>query len=245
MNSDIRQATAEGAKEIEIRVGPVTFELLRIPPGEFQIGSPEDEAGHKPNEEPQRPIKISKAFYLGRYEVTQAQYQEIMGVNPSLFKGDSVAVDQVLYPQALEFCRKLSQRTGLTITLPTEAQWEYACRAGMTSRFYSGDKEEDLAKVAWYRDNSGEHPHPVGQKPPNAWGLYDMHGNVWEFCLDFIPSYDRVSDTDPVGRTQPDRGAMRGGGWMHPAEYCRSACKLISNDMFGGAGLRIALNPEP
>jgi formylglycine-generating enzyme required for sulfatase activity len=244
MSQDIQQQIAGAAEQLKLGVGSLSFELVRISPGEFEMGSPEDEEGHLANEEPQRPIKISKAFYLGRYQVTQAQYTAIMGRNPSLHQGDHFAVDQVIYSNALEFCRRLTATAGVRVTLPTEAQWEFACRAGTTTRFYSGNTLADLARVAWFLDNADGHVHTVGQKPPNAWGLYDMHGNVWELCADFIPSLDAVPETDPVGVIHEKRGAMRGGGWMHGAQYCRSACRLLSNDRFGGTGLRIAINPS-
>src|SRR5205823_843073 len=118
--------------------------------------------------------------------------------------------------EALAFCRELSRLTELPITLPTEAQWEYACRAGTKGPYYSGDTEEALRKVAWYRENSGETSHPVGQKEPNAWGLYDMLGNVWEPCIDDLPNYATIPDTDPIGKITTSHGIMRGGGWMHP-----------------------------
>jgi formylglycine-generating enzyme required for sulfatase activity len=130
----------------------------------------------------------------------------------------------------------------LEVRLPTEAQWEYACRAGTQTRYYSGQTEADLGRVGWYSENSEGRAHPVGQKEPNVWGLYDMHGNVWEYCADFIDDYTTMPLTDPVGRVTPSGGAMRGGGWMHGPEECRSATRMISDDMFGGAGLRIALN---
>lgn len=240
--AEIRQAIAAGAKQLEFKIGAVSFELVRIEPGEFDMGSPEHEVGHTATESPLRRIRISKAFYLGRYEITQAQYKTVTGANPSRFQGDTLAVDQVAYLQALEFCVRLSQLTGLTVTLPTEAQWEYAARAGTSSRFYSGDTQADLDKIAWYAGNAGGTVHPVGQKQPNAWGLYDMLGNVWELCIDLVPSYESMKPTDPMGEARGDYGAMRGGAWMNPAESCRSASRSMSNDMFGGAGIRIAIN---
>ena len=241
--AEIRQAIALSAKQLEFTVGGVSFELVRIDPGEFEMGSPEDETGHDANESPMRRIRISRAFYLARYEITQAQYRAVTGINPSNFRGDTLAVDQIIYQQALEFCARLSQLVGVTVTLPTEAQWEYACRAGTKTRFYSGSTQADLEKIAWYAGNAGGTVHPVGQKQPNAWGLYDMLGNVWELCLDFIDSYEEMADTDSIGEMYLGRGAMRGGGHLHGAEYSRAACRLMSNVRFGGAGIRIAINP--
>lgn len=240
---DMKRAIARRYKEIEFTVGPVSYKLIRIPPGKFDIGSSPTEEGHQPHEGPIRRITISKPFYLGQYEITQAQYKGVMGVNPSRVEGDDLAVDQVSYAQALEFCKKLSQHIGLEVTLPTEAQWEYACRSGTKTQYYSGDTVEDLANVAWYVDNSEGGIHSVGQKQPNAWNLYDMLGNVWELCADLLPPYDQIENKDPVGTISATEGAMRGGGWMHGPEYCRAACRLVSNPRFGGTGMRIAINP--
>ena len=244
MSKDVVQAMASGAQQVDLRAGPLSFALVRIPPGEFDLGSPAEEQGHQSNEEPARRIRITKPFYLGRYEVTQGQYQAIMGVNPSEFTGDDLAIDQLTYSQALEFCDKLSQRSGLHVTLPTEAQWEYACRAGTRTRFYSGDTPAALAAVAWFAGNAANTVHPVGQKRPNAWGLYDILGNVWEPCLDCLPAFEHLPAADPIGTVRPLKGIMRGGGWMHDADYCRAACRIMTNDRFAGLGVRIAVNPE-
>ncbi len=244
VNIDLEQAMASEAHQLEFYIDSLSFQMLRIPAGQFKMGSLVDEEGHQPNEEPIRLIEISKPFYMGQYEVTQAQFKIVMGNNPSKVKGDLLPVDQVTYPQALEFCKKLSQLIDVTVTLPTEAQWEYACRAGTSTRFYSGNTIESLNKVAWFNQNAQGKVHPVGQKEPNAWGLYDMHGNVWEFCLDFIPTYEQLIVKDPVGRKSLERGAMRGGGWMHGPEYQRAATRLISDNMFGGTGIRIVINPD-
>jgi formylglycine-generating enzyme required for sulfatase activity len=241
---DIQKAMRAEAKEIEIRALGAAFTLVRIPPGEFDMGSPPDEVGHRPNEGPVLHVRISQAFYLGRYEVTQAQYEAVMKERPSLFQGASLAVDQILYRNALEFCRRLSQASDVDVTLPTEAQWEYACRAGTTTPFFSGKTPKDLDDVAWYAANSGRTTHPVGLKKPNAWGLYDMHGNVWEMCADFFPSFDMIGAVDPRGVVSDQRGAIRGGAWMQVPEDCRAARRMLSHDMFGGSGIRIAVNPK-
>jgi formylglycine-generating enzyme required for sulfatase activity len=242
MSEDIRRAMAKDASTLTLRVGALQLALVRIAPGEFTMGSPVDEEGHSPNEEPQRRVRISKGFYLAQYQITQAQYQELMGDTPGDSEGPTLPVGQITYADALEFCRRLSIAVNLEVHLPTEAQWEYACRAGTQTRYYSGQTEADLSRVGWYSGNSEGKAHPVGQKEPNAWGLYDMHGNVWEYCVDFIDDYATIPDTDPVGRVTPRHGAMRGGGWMHGIEECRAATRLISDDMFGGAGFRIAMN---
>jgi len=243
MSTSIKEAITRESNEAEFTWSGVKFQLVRIKEGEFTMGSPDEEQGHQVNEGPVRVVTITKPFYLGRFEITQPQFNAVMGFNPSLTPGENMPVDQLLYPQAVEFCKRVSLRLGVDVRLPTEAQWEYACRAGATTRFSAGEQAADLGRVAWYKENSGGTIHPVGKKEPNAWGLYDMHGNVWEFCADFLPGYAKMPSVDPKGKTQPEIGAMRGGGHSYPAEYCRSATRLLSNPQFGGAGMRIAINP--
>jgi formylglycine-generating enzyme required for sulfatase activity len=242
MSEDIRVAMAKGAATTTLRVGAGRIELTLIPPGEFTMGSPKSEKGHAPNEEPERRVRISGAFYLGRFEITRAQYRAVMKEARVSSEDDPLPVNQISYAKAREFCLRLSGAASLEISLPTEAQWEYACRAGTQTPYCSGSTEADLALVGWYSGNAEGKAHPVGEKQPNAWGLYDMHGNVWEYCADFIDDYATMESTDPVGRVAPRHGAMRGGGWMHGPEKCRAATRLISDDMFGGAGFRVALS---
>lgn len=242
MSQDTRGVFTKDASRATLRAGTLNIDLVMIPPGEFTMGSSKDEKGHAPNEAPARRVRISKAFYLSRFEITQAQYRAVMeealgGVDEE----DTLPVSQVSYADVLEFCRRLSIIANVEVRLPTEAQWEYACRAGTHSRYCSGSTKADLKREAWYSENSEGKAHPVGQKQPNFWGLYDMHGNVWEYCADFIDDYATMPKIDPVGRITPRHGAMRGGGWMNDPEDCRAATRLISDDMFGGAGFRIML----
>jgi len=241
MSEVIKQAIEEKAKAIRIGTGDATIELLRVEPGTFNLGSPEHEAGRLDSERPVRKVTLTQGFYLGKYPITQQQYVSVSAKATIKPAGPNVAIDQLTYSEAVAFCAALSTIAGLVITLPTEAQWEYACRAGTNTRFWSGDQEEDLAKVGWYRENAGHKAREVGQKPANPWGFHDLHGNVCEFCRDILPPYNTISDIDPIGRTSDRQGMMRGGGWMHPADYCRSAIRLMSNDRFGGAGLRILI----
>ncbi|MEO5558146.1 MAG: formylglycine-generating enzyme family protein [Dokdonella sp.] len=244
MSDDVRHAMANGAPTVVLHVGGVPIDLQRVAPGGFVMGSPQDEEGHAENEAPARHVCVSRPFYLGRHEVTRAQYAVVMGGTRGSAEDDALPVSQITYAAALDFCVRLSRATHLDVHLPTEAQWEYACRAGTRSCYCSGPEESDLDRVGWYDGNSQGRVHPVGQKQPNAWGLYDMHGNVWEYCADFIDDYATMAVTDPHGPAAARRGAMRGGGWIHGAEYSRAATRLISDDMFGGAGLRIAMSAD-
>src|SRR6185436_4361946 len=140
--------------------------------------------------------------YLGKYEVTQEQYQQVMGKNHSRFQGQALPVGTVSWDEAQEFCQKASKESGLTVRLPTEAEWEYACRAGTRSAYYSGDSEAKLDQAAWYYGNSKDTTHPVGQKEPNAWGVYDLHGNVWEWCQNWHEAYIEQPLVNPQGSPQ-------------------------------------------
>ncbi len=200
----------------------VSLEMVWIPGGTFQMGSPSSESGRGDDEGPVHTVDLD-GFWMGKTEVTQEQYQVIMGSNPSHFKGAKNPVEQVSWDDAMEFCGKLSQRTGQTFTLPTEAQWEYACRAGSQTRFHFGDSESQLEDYAWFAGNSGRQTRPVGQKRPNAFGLYDMHGNVWEWCADWFGDYTSVRKKNPTGPASGSRRVNRGGGWYGNSGYCPSA----------------------
>ncbi len=212
-----------GPSTLALNLGKgVTMKLVRIRPGKFIMGSPDSEEGRKDNEGPQHEVTISRAFYMGVTEVTQAQYEAVMGTNPSNFKGPTNPVEQVSWKDATEFCRKLSEKTHKTVRLPTEAEWEYACRAGSKTRFCSGDADEGVGDYAWHNANSAGTTHAVGQKKPNAWGLYDMHGNLWEWCQDCHRKYEAGAVRDPTGPASgPDR-VHRGGSWYDYLQFCRS-----------------------
>jgi formylglycine-generating enzyme required for sulfatase activity len=192
----------------------VMMRLVLIRPGTFMMGSPNSEQGREPKENPQHEVVITRPFYMGVTEVTQAQHEAVMGMNPSQFKGPTNPVESVSWEDVVEFCRKLSEKTRRTVRLPTEAEWEYACRAGSKTRFSFGDSDSVLGEYAWWgRSNSGGKTHPVGQKRPNAWGLYDMHGNVWEWCADRYGPYSSETSVDPQGATSGGLRVMRGGSW--------------------------------
>jgi formylglycine-generating enzyme required for sulfatase activity len=204
----------------------ITLEMVNLPAGQFLMGSPDSDPDARDNEKPQHQVKVN-SFAIGKYPVTQAQYEAVMGTNPSRFQNNPQnPVEKVSWNDAQAFCQKLSQITGKTYRLPTEAEWEYACRAGTTTRFYFGDDANQLGDYAWYYGNSQGTTHPVGQKKPNAWGLYDMSGNVWEWCEDNWHDNYIGAPTDGsawLKNGNDNRSPLRGGSWFINPYYCRSA----------------------
>ena len=178
-----------------------------------------------PNEHPAHRVTLTQPFYLGKFSVTQEQYQAVIGANPSHFKGKDYPVENVSWDDAQAFCKKLSEQTKQPVRLPTEAEWEYTCRAGTTTTYYSGDSEADLGRVAWYDGNT---THPVGQKEANAFGLYDMHGNVWQWCQDWYGEdyYGKSVVENPQGSDRGEYRLLRGGSWHGDPMDCRSALRL-------------------
>jgi len=210
--------------------------MVFIPPNTFNLGSPADELGRSTDEGPQTIVTIGHGFWMGKYEVTQREYQTVIGSNPSGFPGDlNRPVESVSWLDATNYCARLTQQelaagripAGTHFRLPTEAEWEYAARAGSSTRFSYGDDpgHTNLANYAWYASNSGNKTHPVGQKLPNAWGLYDMAGNVLEWCLDWYGPYPGGLETDPTGPSSNPIGVkvIRGGAWDGFESDCRSA----------------------
>jgi len=235
----LRKYTTE-IERFEIRSfnGPVIADMdfCRIPAGTFFMG--EQETLHQ--------VTLTKDFYLARYPITQALWQTIMGNNPSHFKGENHPVDQVSWEDVQEFIANLNERTGENLyRLPTEAEWEYACRSGSSGTYSFGDDEKLLGEYAWFNNNSEQKTHPVGGKKPNAWGLYDMHGNVWEWCQDWHGDYPQDSVTDPVGLSSGSRRVFRGGSWFYGAGYCRSAIRFRCAPSYGYIilGFRLAASP--
>lgn len=200
----------------------VIMQFVLLPPGEFRMGSPGG------NEKPLHMVMISNPFYIGKHEVTQAQWEKLMGNNPSRFRGPNLPVSNVTWFDCQDFIARLKERwdgsLGLKrVSLPTEAQWEYACRAGTMTEYVHGDKASGLEAYAWYAQNSGGTPHPVGTRRPNDWGIYDMNGNVWEWCQDVFEGYPTERVTDPAGPKSGADRVLRGGSWNCKADVCRSA----------------------
>ena len=198
--------------------GGETMEMIYVAPGSFMMGSPESEEGRE-DDETQHRVTLTKGFWLGKYEVTQKQWKSVMGNNPSHFKGDDLPVDNVSWNGCQKFIRKVNEQLSCRARLPTEAEWEYACRAGATGP-YAGD---GLDGMGWYKDNGRGRTHPVGHKRPNLWGFYDMHGNVWEWCNDWSSDYPSGSVIDPAGPASGVNRVLRGGSWYSYARACCSA----------------------
>ena len=214
------------------------------------------------DESPAHVVTISTPYYLGKCEVTQEQYQQVTATNPSYFKGRDLPVERVSWDEALEFCKKASEVARSSgsrgdpegrptvMRLPTEAEWENACRAGTTTRFCTGDADADLGRVAWYGANSGDTTHPVGQKTPNAWRVHDMHGNVEEWCADRDGDYTPEAATDPQGPAQGQFRALgqfrvlRGGSWDDHPMLCGSAFRLRNDPgrRINYLGFRVAVD---
>ncbi len=210
-----------GKRYDEFLSGKVHLSLGWIPPGHFSMGS---ERGRY-NEKPVHLIKITKGFWMSKNQITQEQWEAIIGNNPSSFKGPDHPVEYVSWQDCQDFCRRLSDKIGKKCRLPTEAEWEYACRAGTETEYCFGDKLEDLSHYAWFALNSVSTTHPVGKLKSNNWGMYGMHGNVQEWCQDWYnESYYRDSPVkDPEGPNSGYNRVVRGGSWLRKPDFCRSA----------------------
>jgi formylglycine-generating enzyme required for sulfatase activity len=200
------------------------------------------------------PVTISRDFWIGKYEVTQGEFMAVLGQNPSHFTGDSNRpVEKVTFLGAGAYCSALTQReresgrlpAGYEYRLPTEAEWEYACRAGSTNLFSFGDDNSMADQFAWTAENSEATTHPVGLKRPNAWGLYDMHGNVWEWCADWFEPFPAAPLTDPVGPATSKYKVFKGGGWNQDAQYGRASSRFMMAPSIGihFVGFRVVLGP--
>jgi formylglycine-generating enzyme required for sulfatase activity len=233
--------------------------LVWIPPGEFVLGSPNEEKDRELDEGPLTRVILPAGFWMSAHETTQAEYEALMGRNPSQYTGDTLRpVEKVSWQEAFDYCRALNARElaarrlpdGYAFRLPTEAEWEYACRAGTTTRFSHGDDPGYLETpdYAWCGHNSSSSTHPAATRKPNAWGLFDMHGNVWEWCLDaWVGAYPGGVYTNTAAAPQGSLRVARGGSWLYDPRFCRSA----NRDSYGmlnrcsDVGFRVVLAPIP
>ncbi len=237
-------------KEAVIDLGKgIKLEMVLIPAGKFKMGSPESEKGRDPDET-QHEVTLTKPFYMGKYEVTQEQWKAVMGTvflwfggNPSSNKGAKLPVTNVSWNDCQDFIKKLNTKTNGGYRLPTEAEWEYACRAGTTTAYSFGD--EITPKDANYHRGSKIDPMAVGSYKPNAFGLYDMHGNVWEWCEDWKVDYPKEAVTDPMGPATGERRVLRGGSFYLFESSARSSFRsyLTPSDQLNGLGFRLMRTP--
>ena len=224
-------------------VAGVSFTMVFVEGGTFTMGATSeqgDDAGD--DEKPTHRVTLSD-YYIGETEVTQALWQAVMGNNPSYFKGDNLPVERVSYNDVKEFITKLNQKTGKTFRLPTEAEWEYAARGGKKSKGYKYSGSDNINDVAWYKDNSDDKTHPVKTKRPNELGIYDMSGNVYEWCSDWYGGYSSNAQTNPQGPSGGSYRVFRGGSWSNNARRCRASNRdvVILSFLIGNLGFRLAL----
>ena len=226
-------------------VNGVPFEMVLVEGGTFTMGATSEQGSEaESDEKPAHRVTVGD-FYIGKYEVTQAQWKAVMGSNPSCFKGDDLPVENVSWNDVQEFIRKLNALTGRTYRLPTEAEWEYAARGGNKSQGYKYAGSNNIETVAWYYGNSGSKTHPVGGKSPNELGLYDMSGNVFEWCSDWYGSYSSGSLTNPQGPSSGSGRVLRGGSWGYYSGSCRVSFRNYDYPGSGGLnlGFRLVLVP--
>ena len=224
----------------------IGMKFVLIPAGTFLMGADKNFEKATQFNSPQHQVTISKPFYLGIYEVTQEQWHTVMGKNPATFKGRHNPVEKVSWNDVQSFIQALNKKEGHNrYRLPTEAEWEHAARAGTTTVYFFGHDEKLMGQYGWYKDNSSEQPHPVGQKQPNPWGVYDMLGNVYEWVQDWGSPYNDNPSTDPKGPSSGSSHVYRGGSWINVATDCRSSSRSSYQDRGeSNIGFRLALSPE-
>ena len=225
-------------------VNGVSFTMIGVGGGTFMMGATSEQGSDASDDEkPAHRVTVS-SFHIGKYEVTQALWRAVMGNNPSRFKGDNLPVEWVNWDDCQEFIRKLNSLTGKKFRLPTEAEWEYAARGGNKSRGYKYSGSNTIGDVAWYDDNSGSKTHPVGTKAPNELGLYDMSGNVYEWCQDWYGKdyYSSSPSSNPTGPSSGSYRVDRGGGWSNDAGSCRvsNRSRSFAVNRISHLGLRLA-----
>ena len=222
-------SVSSGGNEISIPVkNGITIDMVKVEAGTFMMGATSEMMNPEDDEKPVHQVTLTNDYYMGKYEVTQALWQAVMGSNPSYFKGDNLPVEQVSWNDCQEFISKLNGLTGKKFRLPTEAEWEYAARGGKKSRSYQYSGSSNISDAAWYDGNSGSKTHPVGMKQANELGIYDMRGNVWEWCQDWYGSYVSSPQTNPIGVESGAARVGRGGSWCYDARDCRSSYRSFA-----------------
>ena len=236
------QGLENDSKEQTFTVGGVSFEMVSVAGGTFTMGASAKDRIACKDESPAHEVTLS-SYYIGKMEVTQQLWEAVMGSNPSYFRGDNLPVEQVSWNDCQKFIAKLNLVTGKYFRLPTEAEWEYAARGGNRSKGYLYSGSKNIDETTWHKNNSERSTHPVGTKPPNELGLYDMSGNVWEWCADWYGDYRDWAQTDPVGPESGSKRVRRGGSWGNEARSCRSSNRFGVYPTFRNSrlGLRLAL----
>ena len=234
----------EQAARSQSAVKRLIDDMVFVAGGTFLMGATSEQLSDAfKDEQPVHQVTLD-GFYICKYQVTQALWKEVMGSNPSYWKGDNLPVESVSWDDCQDFIRKLNALTGKKFRLPTETEWEFAARGGNNSRGYKYAGSNNIGDVAWYTDNSGSKTHVVGTKSPNELGLYDMSGNVWEWCQDWYGCYSSASQTNPIGASSGSGRVLRGGSWLYFARYCRSSLRI--SDSPGSRrsrnGLRLVLS---
>lgn len=239
-----QNTTVTRPQEKLLTVNSVNYPMAYVQGGTFHMGATSEQGSEaESSEKPVHQVTLS-SYYIGKYEVTQDLWQAVMGSNPSRGRGSRLPVEQVSWNDCQTFISKLNSMTGKRFRLPTEAEWEFACRGGTKSQGYKYSGSNSLGIVAWYDDNSGTRTHDVGMKSPNELGIFDMSGNVWEWCSDWYGNYSSSSQTNPTGPSSGSYRVKRGGSWAYNASYCRSSKRwcYAPGDRCLDLGLRLVLS---
>lgn len=242
-NSPTAQASSSTPNVLTIYANGVRFEMVEVRGGTFRMGATSEQGGDAcDNERPVHSVTLD-SYYIGKTEVTQALWKAVMGSNPSHFQGDNLPVECVSWEDCQTFIEKLNALTSKSFRLPTEAEWEFACRGGNKSHGNKYSGSNDLNRVAWYGDNSGSRTHAVATKLPNELGIYDMSGNVWEWCADWYDGYSSKALSNPSGPTSGSGRVNRGGSWINFARFCRTSDRVGNHvtRLASYLGLRLVL----
>lgn len=240
-NSTHHSSSTSSTVSLSAELNKLINNMVYVSGGTFTMGATSEQGSDAfDDEKPTHSVTLS-SYYICKYEVTQALWRAVMGSNPSNFKGDNLPVVWVSWNDCQTFINRLNSYTGRNFRLPTEAEWEFAARGGNYSRHYKYSGSNYIGDVAWYDDNSGTRTHPVGTKQPNELGLYDMSGNVWEWCSDWYGSYSSYSQSDPTGPNSRSNRVLRGGSWINNARYCRSSYRNGYAPGYRGYGLGLRL----